>query len=169
MSRRVRIVPPNPEWPTHYSRFRRHIQETIGQAPIEHMGSTSVPGLGAKNIIDIMAGVPDRETANKYQKQLEKAGYTDVTPEPDHQEWFYCISTVDRNPGVHLHLVITDSNHWKRQLAFRDILRADPEIAREYYKLKKDLAEKHGSDREAYTDAKTEFIEETLRKAGTPA
>jgi len=72
--------------------------------------------------------------------------------------------TGTRELYYHVHLIITESDHWKKQLAFRAILRTEPEHARKYYHLKKELAIKHGSDRDAYTEAKTGFIEEILKR-----
>ena len=131
---------------------------------IEHMGSTSVPGLGAKPIIDIIVGVDSRESADTCQKLLEPVGYDDVTPEPGETEWFYCLGAGNNDLYYHVHLVTYGSFHWRRQLAFRDYLRAHPERAREYYELKKHLAGHYGFDREGYTEAKTRFIEETLKR-----
>ena len=72
--------------------------------------------------------------------------------------------TGTRELYYHVHLIITESDHWKKQLAFRAILRTEPEHARKYYHLKKELAIKHGSDRDAYTEAKTGFIEEIFEE-----
>jgi len=164
MSQPVRIVIPNPDWPNHYQKMKHQILKTIGSTPIEHIGSTSVLGLGSKPIIDIMVGVKGREEADHIQQQLENISYTDVTPQPGQAEWFYCLGTGTRELYYHVHLVITESDHWKKQLAFRAILRTEPEHARKYYQLKKELAIKHGSDRDAYTEAKTGFIEEILKR-----
>ena len=105
---------------------------------IEHIGSTSVPSLPSKNIVDILGGVVDREAAEKCLCLLQDAGYDDVTQE-DHPEWFYCTT-------------------------FRDWLRAHPEDAQAYAKLKMTLADKHRNERFLYTEAKAGFITLVLEK-----
>jgi GrpB-like predicted nucleotidyltransferase (UPF0157 family) len=165
---RVVIVDYDPEWPRLFEEERRRLRAALPRAgSIEHMGSTSVPGLGAKPIIDIMVGVRDRAEADMFQKRLEPAGYLDVTPEPGETEWFYCLGRGTRQLYYHVHLVIEGSRHWRRQLAFRDKLRADPGLAAEYDALKRRLADYHGEDREGYTEAKTEFITGVLEGPGS--
>lgn len=163
---RVVIVDYDPEWPRLYEEERFRLNAVLGPTvgTIEHMGSTSVPGLGAKPIIDIMVGVRDRAEADLFQRQLEPAGYLDVTPEPGETEWFYCLGRGTRDLYYHVHLVVEGSSHWRRQLAFRDHLRENPGVAAEYNELKRRLADDYGEDREGYTEAKTEFITRVLRK-----
>ncbi|HUS77239.1 MAG TPA: GrpB family protein [Patescibacteria group bacterium] len=165
--RAVRIVEYDPNWPNRFEWERARVMGVIGDhvLAVEHMGSTSVPGLGAKPIIDIMAGVRDRETADLCQGLLFIEGYDDVTPEPGQTEWFYCLGTDGGDLYFHLHLVIFESSHWKRQLMFRDYMRGHPERAREYYEMKVRLAADYGSDRQGYTEAKTRFILKTLELA----
>jgi GrpB-like predicted nucleotidyltransferase (UPF0157 family) len=168
---RVVIFDYDPEWPRRFDEERHRIMETLG-APgmtVVHMGSTAVPGLGAKPIIDIMVGVRDRAEADQMQKALERIGYTDVTPEPDNSEWFYCLGYGTRELYHHVHLVVEGSRHWRRQLAFRDYLRSHPETAKEYNELKKRLANDYGENRVGYTDAKTGFIEGVLEKVEVSA
>jgi GrpB-like predicted nucleotidyltransferase (UPF0157 family) len=121
-----------------------------------------VPGLGAKPIIDIMAGVHQQADADECLILLQKIGYTDVTPEPDNSEWFYCLGKEPHSAGYHLHLVKFPSDHWNRQLVFRDYLRNHPDVAKRYFRLKKELSEKYGSDRVGYTEAKAAFIEKVV-------
>jgi len=162
---RVVIVDYDPEWPRLFEEERRRLRAALpGDGSIEHMGSTSVPGLGAKPIIDIMVGVAGEAEAHRFQRLLEPAGYLDITPEPGETEWFYCLGRGTRELYYHVHLVVEGSRHWRRQLAFRDQLRADPYLAAEYDELKRRLADIHGEDREGYTEAKTEFITRVLRK-----
>jgi len=139
-------------------------------AAIEHIGSTAVSGLGGKPIIDIMAGVGQSADADECVPLLKDLGYIDVTPQPEEQDWYYCLSKACQEEGVklcnyHLHLVRFASDHWEKHLLFRDFLRAHPEVAHRYFVLKKRLAEKHGSDRVGYTDAKTSFIEPIVAQA----
>ena len=165
---RVVIVDYDPEWPRRFEEERARIVEALGELSVTvvHIGSTSVPSLGAKPIIDMMLGVQGKDKADWVQKALEEIGYTDVTVQPENPDWFYCLGY--GAPGLyhHLHLVVEGSSRWRRQLAFRDYLRANPEAADEYNMLKRRLADQYGEDRVGYTDAKTVFIEGVIRKLG---
>jgi GrpB-like predicted nucleotidyltransferase (UPF0157 family) len=163
----VIIVDYDPQWPVLYEEERRRILEVVGHKvlAIEHIGSTAVPGLGAKPIIDMMAGVRESTDADECLPPLEKIGYRDVAPQPNNLEWYYCLGKGPHSTGYHLHLVKFVSPHWRRHLLFRNYLRTHPEAAQRYYELKKKLAAKHGSDRIGYTDAKTSFIESIIAQA----
>jgi len=167
MSKPVIVVAYNSEWPKIYQKEEQLIKKTLGNRikAIEHIGSTAVPNLGAKNIIDIMAGVNNLKEADECLPPLYKIGYKDVLPQQGETEWYYCVGKGPHSVGYHLHLVKHNSEHWKRQIAFRDLLRNNPDTAREYFSLKKELATKYPTDRLAYTEAKTEFIQQTLARA----
>jgi len=174
MSRPVRIADHCSKWMRLYEEEKHRILEVIGQkaVAIEHIGSTAVPGLGGKPIIDIMAGVHQCTHADECISLLQGLGYGNVTPEPDEPDWYYCLSKAYQGgarplKNYHLHLVKFKSDHWKKHLVFRDYLRAHPEVAKEYFELKKALADKYGSDREGYTEAKTSFIKSVVLKART--
>jgi GrpB-like predicted nucleotidyltransferase (UPF0157 family) len=162
--RPVTIVGYDPRWPDIYEEEKRVVLDTIGEriTRMEHIGSTAVPSLGAKNIVDMMAGVGSREVADECQRLLLGVGYDDVTPQPGEVDWFYCLGKNHQIVYFHLHLVLYPSDRWDRQVLFRDILRANPEIAENYCALKRRLAEEMGCDRVAYTEAKTGFIESVL-------
>jgi GrpB-like predicted nucleotidyltransferase (UPF0157 family) len=164
---RIEICEYNPGWPEKFEKEKWRINGVIGDRilSVDHIGSTSVNGLGAKPIIDIMVGVECRETADICQKILESIGYDDVTPQPGHDEWFYCLGRGDKGLYYHVHLVIHNSEFHKKHLIFRNYLREQPVRTREYYHLKKKLAREWGGNRRAYTEAKTSFIEETIKKA----
>ena len=169
MSRPVRIVVYNPQWPVLYAEEKGNILRIIGHKvlAIEHIGSTAVPDLGGKPIIDIMAGVRHAADADLCVTLLQDE-FNDVTPEPEEQDWYYCLGNHgqrERTYYVHLHLVKFMSEHWKRHLLFRDFLRTHPDTAQLYFLLKKELAAKYGSDRVGYTNAKTAFIESIIRQA----
>jgi GrpB-like predicted nucleotidyltransferase (UPF0157 family) len=160
----VIIVDYDPDWPILYEKEKQQILEAVGDRTlaIEHIGSTAVPGLGAKPIIDIMAGVQNKADADERLLPLQKIGYTDVTPEPDNSEWFYCLGKAPHSVGYHLHLMKFQSGHWNRHLAFRDYLRSHSDVAKKYFKLKKRLSKKYGINRVGYTNAKTAFIEKIV-------
>jgi len=156
----------NPRWPAMYEEAAREIREAIGAhiAAIEHTGSTAVPGLGAKPIIDILIGVRDLADADACIEPLEALGYQYV-PEyeaeiPDRRYF-----RKGRPRTHHVHMVEIGGDFWVNQLLFRDYMRANPEAAREYFALKKRLAEQHRDDRDAYTEAKTQFVLGALGKA----
>jgi len=156
----VVIVDYDPDWPILYEKEKQQILGAIreGILGIEHIGSTAVPGLGAKPIIDIMAGVRDKANADECLLPLQRIGYTDVTPEPENPEWFYCLGKASHSTGFHLHLMKYQSSTWNRHLVFRDYLRSHPDVAEKYFRLKKGLSKKYGTDRVGYTNAKTAFI-----------
>lgn len=172
MSRPVIIVGYDPQWPTIYEEEKRRILDVVGNKVlcIEHIGSTAVTGLGAKPIIDIMAGVNDLADADELLPLLREIGYEDVTPEPGNPEWYYCLGKVYRGEkarlqNFHLHLMKFGSETWERHMLFRDFLRIHPEVAQKYDSLKRKMAAKHGFDREGYTKAKTEFIDSVVAQA----
>ena len=107
MDNPVVIVDYDPRWPTFCEKERELICKALeGRArAIEHVGSTAVPGLGGKNIIDIMVGVQNLDEANKCLSPLGSLGYRDVTPQPDNAEWYYCLAKGHHSVGYHLHLV----------------------------------------------------------------
>jgi GrpB-like predicted nucleotidyltransferase (UPF0157 family) len=133
---------------------------------LEHVGSTVVPGLAAKPIIDLLAGVRTLADAAGCIAPLREIGYEYV---PEHEaelperRYFHRGSAGARTH--HLHMVEVASDFWERHLLFRDYLRSHPETAREYAKLKKRLADEFGRDKEGYTEAKTPFITAIEKKA----
>lgn len=132
---RVEIVPYDPFWPERFEAERLVLAEVFAglEVGIEHVGSTAVPGLGAKPIVDIMLGAADLAAIEQRIAALEAAGYRYV---PEHEaqipERRY-LRKPRRGPSVfHLHCVVTGGAFWLRQLAFRDYLRAHPEAAAAY-------------------------------------
>ena len=135
-------------------------------ARIEHVGSTAIEGLGGKPIVDIMVGLQSLHDAENRTDWLAEYGYA-YMPEyeasiPD-RRFFRKPATGSRQ--VHLHCVPEDSEFFRDHVVFRDYLRAHPEKAQEYFELKVKLADTLGHDRDAYTNAKTEFIEDILKQA----
>lgn len=162
----------NPRWPAMFEAERARILEAIGEwlVDIQHVGSTSVPGLAAKPIIDIMPGLRTLDDTPRIVAGMESLGYRYI-PEYEDQlpERRYFHRPVGsehwRNRLFHIHAVETTSAFWRRHLAFRDYLRAHPEACDEYAALKRRLAAQYGADREGYTEAKTEFITRIERLA----
>ena len=164
----VVIVDYDPRWPALYEEERDRILAVVGSLiiGIEHIGSTAVPGLGGKPIIDIMPAVGCLTDAERCIEPLEGIGYEYV---PEYNELMPERRYFHKGPPqahtFHLHVVERASEFWERHLLFRDWLRTHPEDAQEYYRLKKELAARFGRDREGFTDAKTSFIESIVARA----
>ena len=133
---------------------------------VEHVGSTAVPGLAAKPIIDLMASVDDLDAVTgETADALWDAGWWYVPPELDRRPWRRFYVKPDQSGQhryAHLHVIAAGHPRWAEQLAFRDALRRDDELARRYGDLKRRLAAEHAADREAYTEAKGEFVRAAL-------
>ena len=164
----VFIVPYNPSWADTFNTEADLLYETIPfrNITIEHIGSTSVVGLSAKPIIDIMVGFEALNDANTSIHAIESLDYQYI-PEyeaviPD-RRYFHKPVSPPRN--FHLHCTAIHSNFWIKQIAFRDYLRSHPQACADYRQLKQSLAEQYRNDRTAYTDAKTDFIESILKIA----
>lgn len=169
----VKLVDHDPAWPARFEAERARLVRVLalwlagGDGPIEHVGSTAVPGMPAKPIIDIMAGARSLDAARGCIPSVEAAGYEHWPYRPDVMHWFCRPSDVFRTH--HLHVVPVGSRTWRERLAFRDALRDEPETARAYLELKRDLSARFRDDREAYTEAKSAFIRRTVdRLRGSP-
>lgn len=127
-------------------------------AAVEHVGSTAVPGLAAKPILDLQAAVDDFELT-PYIAVALGASWHFVPVDLDGRPWRrFFVKVIDGHRAAHLHVMRRDSARWGQQLAFRDALRADSVLAERYATLKRDLAARYGDDREAYSDAKQAFV-----------
>ena len=151
----------DPSWPTMFEAERERLLSLFPGKfiDIEHIGSTAVYGLTAKPIIDILAGVPSMSAAEELVEPLCRSGYTtsaEFNSTLQDSRWFMRWANGHRTH--HLHVAVHDSYFWIQRLRFRDALRADPALAATYGSFKSALAARHRSDREAYTDAKAEFI-----------
>jgi GrpB-like predicted nucleotidyltransferase (UPF0157 family) len=164
----VIIVEYDPLWPALYEEEKERILAVVGDLVVtmEHIGSTAVPGLGGKPIIDIMPGVRSLTDVEQCIEPLAGIGYEYV---PEYNEVIPERRYFHKGPPeadtFHLHMVEPTSDFWGRHLLFRDWLRAHPEDAQEYYRLKVELAARFGRDRDGFTDAKTPFIESIVARA----
>ena len=155
----VEIVPYDSSWPRLFDEERERLIRAIGTwlvGPIEHIGSTAIPELAAKPVIDIMAGVETLDESRPAIAALADLDYCYAPYRPESEHWFCKPSPAFRTH--HLHLVPFGSPQWIAAIAFRDYLRSHPRLAAEYQDLKLGLAEKHRHDREAYTEAKGPFV-----------
>lgn len=163
----VVIAPYDPAWPAMFEAERELIAPVLAPwaaGPILHIGSTAVPGLPAKPVIDIMAGVRDLASSRPAIEALAPLSYCWFDYKADVMHWFCKPS--DQLRTHHLHLVPFESPLWHERVAFRDRLRADEAVRMAYRDLKLRLAAEHRDDREAYTEAKTDFILATLGSGG---
>lgn len=159
-------------WPASYRAERTRILAAVRPIVaadgvfIEHVGSTAVPGLAAKPVIDIMLGLPRLADADRCIPSLERIGY-EYRPDaeayiPDRR---YLEKRDDDRDTHHLHVVERSSTFWENQLLFRDALREDAGLAAGYARLKEELAGRFGADRIGYALAKSDFVDAALRKA----
>lgn len=161
----VKIVPYSSEWPMQFATEAALLHAKIGPwlvGEIQHIGSTAVPGLSAKPVIDILAPVQSLSLAALAFDALRSLNYCYFPYKPTEMHWFCKPSPAYRTH--HLHLVPISSSLWAQRLAFRDALRREPALVNDYEQLKLSLAATHAHDREAYTEAKTPFIRSVLQR-----
>jgi GrpB-like predicted nucleotidyltransferase (UPF0157 family) len=159
----ILLVDYDPAWPAAFERERGALVEILGEwltGSIEHIGSTAVPGLRAKPVLDIMAGVESLEASLPAIQAVSRLDYVHYPYRAEVMHWFCKPSPAHRTH--HLHLVPLGSPLWNERLLFRDVLRRDPALAAEYAELKTFLADRYRNDREAYTEAKSDFIARVL-------
>lgn len=159
----VEIVGYDESWPAKFETERSLLQGVLAPwltGSIEHIGSTAVPGLPAKPVIDIMAPVHTLEASRPAIEAAARAGYVYYPYKAEVMHWFCKPSP--RLRTHHLHLVPFASPLWEQRLRFRDALRQNPALAAEYAALKLRLAQLFRLDREAYTEAKTPFVDRVL-------
>jgi len=162
----VKLHPYDPSWPSKFATERQRLTSLLAgvSLEIEHIGSTAVPAMPAKPVIDLLAGVESMARAKSFAERICTSGYTTSAEFNEtlvDRMWF--MRWADGHRTHHLHVVVQDSNVWREHLAFRDALRSNPPFAARYAALKYQLAARHATDREAYTNAKAEFIHSALR------
>ena len=164
LSGRIRVVDYDPAWPGLYRREADRIRSVLGDRVVrlEHIGSTAVPGLAAKPVIDILLVVPDPADEPAYVPDLEAAGYVLVIREPG---WFQHRCFKGPDTDVNLHVYPPGCQEIERYLLFRDRLRADPEERARYQRAKRELAERDWTYVQQYADAKTEVVEGIIARA----
>jgi GrpB-like predicted nucleotidyltransferase (UPF0157 family) len=167
---RIEVVPYDPGWPGAFDQEALRLRTALGTLAlrVDHNGSTSIPGLAAKPVIDIQVSVAALQPLAEYGERLESIGYVHLPHEDDSFCPFF------HRPGRwphshHVHVVESGGLEERRTLAFRDYLRDHAEAAREYERLKLSLAEELGTSspesREAYARSKTTFIEKIVAVA----
>jgi GrpB-like predicted nucleotidyltransferase (UPF0157 family) len=152
-------------WPVRFEREARHIRSALGLRAllVEHAGSTSVPGLAAKPIIDILLAVPDSSDEDDYVPALEAEGYELRIREPD---WYEHRVLKKLEPNVNLHVFSAGCEEIGRMLAFRDHLRRNEADRKLYEQTKRELAVREWAYVQDYADAKSDVVEEIIARAG---
>ncbi|HAT8179101.1 TPA: GNAT family N-acetyltransferase [Legionella pneumophila] len=167
----IDIVAYNREWPLLAKIEMAKLQASFpanSVIDIQHVGSTAIPGMASKPIIDIQIAVSSLEEMKSIAVPiLQKLGYEYWEDNPDPERMFFVKGMPPYGNGRthHVHIVETLSRHWKGKILFRDYLLSHSEAAEEYQQLKIKLAQEHKYDREQYTDAKSEFINQILKLA----
>ncbi len=160
----IRVVPYTESWAELFETERRELENIIGQhvLSIEHAGSTSVPGLSAKPILDIAIAVEDFEEARVTIDPIVGLGY-EYRGEYGIPRRHYFVK--GQPTTYHIHMNEITSQDWNNLILFRDYLRAHPDVAAEYESLKQSLVKTQGKDRTCYQDGKAPFIQQTLERA----
>jgi GrpB-like predicted nucleotidyltransferase (UPF0157 family) len=162
---KIRVVDYDPDWPRLFRREADRIRAVLGErvVQLEHVGSTSVPGLAAKPIIDVLLVVPDSGDEPAYVPDLEAAGYVLVIREPD---WHQHRVLKGPDTDLNLHVYSPGCPEIERNLIFRERLRKDPVDRAHYQRVKRELAERDWTYVQQYADAKSEVVEAIIARAG---
>jgi GrpB-like predicted nucleotidyltransferase (UPF0157 family) len=163
----VHLTEYNKDWPCQFRDERELLARIFGAQAlaIEHIGSTSVPGLAAKPTVDIAVAVPSLDIVPEVVPSLEQLDYEYLGEYGLPGRHFFRKPVVEEEdkPSFHLHVALKGSNHMTAWLTFRDLLSRDLRVRDEYLDLKRDLAARFHHDRPSYTAAKSEFIEAHVR------
>lgn len=156
----------DPQWHLLFEKERNSLLKALGDdiINIEHIGSTSIPGMAAKPLIDMLIGVSDNKQYQKYIDKLVQLGY-EYMPERITEQRAFFPKGARENRTHHLSFVVYGSDEWNMPIIFRDYLIANPQVAKEYQNTKVALAARYANDRYAYTQAKSDHIQSILDKA----
>jgi GrpB-like predicted nucleotidyltransferase (UPF0157 family) len=165
MGERVIITPYDPAWPEIFVRLGATLRQALGDVAlrIDHIGSTSIPGLAAKPIIDVQVSVASFEPLDAYRIPLESLGWVFRSGNTDLTKRYFREAPDERRTHIH----VRRAGSWPQQFAllFRDYMRVHDEDARRYSDLKHRLAQQYGEDREGYTNAKSPLLWEIMTRA----
>ncbi len=186
---KIPFSPYSDQWPLDFQDRAESIRQAVGNLPItiDHIGSTSVIGLGAKPIIDILIGVEEEKDLDELIRPMMVFGYTYfkkyeqempyrrlfvlLKPLTEQQPPTIIDSDDDYNSGelfapiVNVHAIVKDTHHWTRHIAFRDFLRTHPEVTKRYYELKQQLSQQEFEHHLEYNQAKNDFVKEVEKEA----
>ena len=179
----------NAKWPSDFLDQQRAIIKALGNLylTVDHIGSTSIVGLGAKPVIDILVGLKDESFLDKVIHPMTLCGYTyfkKYEPDMPYRRLFVKLKPLTNLPLpkiidineeylsgkdfislTQIHIIVKDTHHWTRHIAFRDFLRTHPEIRDKYYKLKYSLSQQEFTHHLEYNTAKNDFVKETEQLA----
>ena len=161
---RITLLDYDPAWAGQFEQIAARLRAALGEAAlaIEHVGSTAVPGLAAKPVIDVNLAVADTTHEDSYAPLLEAAGFRFAHREP---EWFEHRMFKGQAPAVNLHVFPRDCPELQRMRLFRDWLRAHPDDREHYQRTKRALAQQAWPSVQDYADAKSAVITEILARA----
>jgi GrpB-like predicted nucleotidyltransferase (UPF0157 family) len=165
----IELIDYDPTWPARFVEQKTRLTMILNlwfAGEIEHIGSTSVPGLRSKPIVDILAPVQSLTASRTAMPILEEDGWLFWPDDPnqDYRLWFLRPNPTARTH--HLQIIQHDHPSFRALIVFRDVLRRDVKARAAYSALKADLANRHQSDRNAYSNAKTEFVQAILEAEG---
>jgi GrpB-like predicted nucleotidyltransferase (UPF0157 family) len=162
----VRIVDYDPAWPALAAAELRRMEDALGGVAVrlEHMGSTAVPGLASKPILDLQLSVESLQPRERHVEPLERLGYLYV-PDPESPDYHLFARPPQRPRTHHLHVCESGSDHEVRHVAVRDFLRVHPNEVAEYAALKRQVVARHAQDRLAYIEGKDAYVAALERRA----
>lgn len=162
----VALAKAHDAWNAHFERERVRLRKIVGPLAldIQHVGSTAIPGLFAKPIIDILMAIPSLNDVSKLRPALEAAGYTFRENGSDDIQKLFVLGPEDHRTH-YLHITELGSVEWRNSIGFRDYLRAHPDERQRYEDLKQGLAARYPDDRGSYTEGKRAYVESIFRKA----
>lgn len=167
----VKVVPYNPAWAQMFEQEKQALKEMFGDRilAIEHIGSTSVPGLLAKPILDINVAITSLTDVQDFIEKLPMLGYqywpNRSYPTPEYTYRHFFTKGPESNRTHYLKLIALHEKEWADNILFRDYLQAHAEVRDQYAVLKEQLAGKYADDRATYTKSKAEFIQDVIRRA----
>jgi len=165
--KKVKLTPYNLEWKKIYKKEGESICDAVGEylKDIQHIGATSIPGVKAKPIIDIIIGVKHLKDGKKFIKPLKKLGYQYKKNTRGIKERYFFAKGIEKNRTHYIHIAKINGRFWKNCIHFRDYLRKHKRAVKEYNKLKEGLAKKYKDNRDKYTAQKYFFIQKIIKKA----
>lgn len=162
----VAVFPYDEQWPIEFEKEKRILSEILKDfnVEIEHVGSTSIPGLSAKPIIDIAIGVKDEETLFKIEPVMADAGY-DILNDYETKGEILARKGPPECRTHYIHMQLIGSEYWDEFMYFKRYLLEHPKEIKKYESLKKKLSQKYAEERKKYTEGKNEYISSILKKA----
>ncbi len=162
----IRIVEYDPHWAAQAQEELRRLTAALAPVAVrlEHVGSTAVPGLAAKPILDLQLSVAAMEPRERYVAPLERLRYLFV-PDPESPDFHFFAKSAERPRSHHLHVCEVGSGHEFRHLALRDYLRGHADEVAKYAALKREVVKRHPQDRLAYIEAKEEYVKNLEARA----